>query len=80
LPGLLRLVCTGHEPKRPQRRGTVQHESTATGPDGGALWETLQDGDLHRWTREDVLPTDGMQEVRGSNPLSSTFPQVKGLL
>jgi hypothetical protein len=22
----------------------------------------------------------GMQEVRGSNPLSSTFPQVKGML
>jgi hypothetical protein len=28
----------------------------------------------------DVLPVDGMQEVRGSNPLSSTFPQLKGLL
>ena len=26
------------------------------------------------------LELHGMQEVRGSNPLSSTFPQVKGML
>jgi len=31
-----------------------------------------QDGDLREGTRVDVLPVDGMQEVRGSNPLSST--------
>ena len=36
---------------------------------------TAWDGDLHRCTAVDVLPVDGMQEVRGSNPLSST--QVK---
>jgi hypothetical protein len=35
-----------------------------------------QDGDLREGTRVDVLPVDGMQEVRGSNPLSSTsFPR-----
>ena len=33
---------------------------------------TWEDGDLHRWTRVDVLPPDGMQEVSGSSPLSST--------
>ena len=33
---------------------------------------TLEDGDLPRWTRVDVLPLDGMQEVWGSNPHSST--------
>ena len=33
---------------------------------------TLWDGELHRCTSVDVLPADGMQEVRGSNPLSST--------
>ena len=33
---------------------------------------TSRDGDLRGWTRADVLPADGMQEVRGSNPLSST--------
>ena len=31
-----------------------------------------EDGDLQRWTRVDVLPPDGMQEVSGSSPLSST--------
>ena len=36
------------------------------------LVRTLWDGDLHRRTAADVLPADGMQEVRGSNPLSST--------
>jgi len=33
---------------------------------------TFWDGDLHRWTRVDVLPLYGMQEVWGSNPHSST--------
>jgi hypothetical protein len=33
---------------------------------------TWEDGDLHGWTRVDVLPPDGMQEVSGSSPLSST--------
>ena len=37
---------------------------------------TSRDGDLRGWTRADVLPADGMQEVRGSNPRSSTsFPR-----
>ena len=65
-----------------QRRGlrAVQQESTATGPDSGGLVRTSRDGDVGRWTRADVLPADGMQEVRGSNPLSSTFRQVKGML
>ena len=31
-----------------------------------------EDGGLHGWTRVDVLPPDGMQEVSGSSPLSST--------
>ena len=31
-----------------------------------------EDGDLRVWTRVDVLPPDGMQEVSGSSPLSST--------
>jgi hypothetical protein len=33
---------------------------------------TREDGDLHRDTRVDVLPPDGMQEVSGWSPLSST--------
>jgi hypothetical protein len=37
---------------------------------------TSWDGDLHRRTAVDVLPADGMQEVRGSNPRSSTFFRV----
>jgi hypothetical protein len=36
-----------------------------------------EDGDLRVWTRVDVLPPDGMQEVSGSSPLSST--QVRSL-
>ena len=55
--------------------GAVQHGSTATGADGGAPWETRRDGDLRGWTRVDVLPPDGMQEVWGSNPHSSTAGQ-----
>ena len=51
----------------------VQHESTATGLDSGGLVRTSWDGDLHRWTAVDVLPLDGMQEVSGSSPLSSTL-------
>ena len=31
-----------------------------------------EDGDLRVWTRVDALPPDGMQEVSGSSPLSST--------
>jgi hypothetical protein len=50
----------------------VQRESTATGADLTGLVRTLWDGDLHRRTSVNVLPADGMQEVRGSNPLSST--------
>ena len=30
-----------------------------------------EDGDLHGWTRVDVLPPDGMQEVSGSSPQRS---------
>ena len=50
----------------------VQHGSTATHPDAGGRAGTREDGDLHGWTRVDVLPPDGMQEVSGSSPLSST--------
>jgi hypothetical protein len=50
----------------------VQHGSTATHLDAGGLAGTRKDGDLHGWTRVDVLPPDGMQEVSGSSPLSST--------
>ena len=54
----------------------VQQESTATGADLTGPVRTLWDGDLHRCTAVDVLPVDGMQEVRGSNPLSSTVFRV----
>ena len=53
-------------------RAGVQQESTATGADAGGRAGTREDGDLHGWTRVDVLPPDGMQEVSGSSPLSST--------
>jgi len=57
----------------PGRAGwPVQQESTATGADLTGLVRTLWDGDLRRRIAADVLPADGMQEVRGSNPLSST--------
>ncbi len=57
----------------PDRAGwPVQQESTATGADLTGRARTSWDGDLHRRTAVDVLPADGMQEVRGSNPLSST--------
>jgi hypothetical protein len=52
--------------------GPVQQESTATGGDLTGRAGTSWDGDLRRRTAVDVLPVDGMQEVRGSNPLSST--------
>ncbi len=57
--------------------GAGQHGSTATGQDGGAPWDTPRDGDLRGWTRVDVLPPDGMQEVWGSNPHSSTQVQKR---
>src|SRR5216684_4173127 len=50
----------------------VQQESTATGPDAGGPEWTREDGDLRLHTRVDGLPLDGMQEVWGSNPHSST--------
>src|ERR1700733_2604030 len=50
----------------------VQHGSTATHLDAGGLAGTREDGDLHGRTRVDALPPDGMQEVSGSSPLSST--------
>jgi hypothetical protein len=34
------------------------------------------DGDLRRWTTVTALPGDGMQEVRGSNPRSSTSRHI----
>ncbi len=43
--------------------GAVQHGSTATHLDAGGLAGTREDGDLHGWTRVDVLPPDGMQEI-----------------
>jgi hypothetical protein len=59
------------------RYGSSTAGSTATGADARGLVETREDGDLHRDTRVDVLPADGMQEVWGSNPHSST--QVRAL-
>ena len=59
-------------PRRVKEWRFVQRESTATGADLTGLVRTLWDGDLRRQTYVDVLPADGMQEVRGSNPLSST--------
>jgi hypothetical protein len=53
-------------------RRVVQQESTATGLDAGGPEWTREDGDLHRDTWMDGLPLDGMQEVWGSNPHSST--------
>jgi hypothetical protein len=50
----------------------VQQESTATGLDPGGLGCTSRDGDLRLRTPVDGLPLDGMQEVWGSNPHSST--------
>jgi hypothetical protein len=61
----------------PDRAGwPVQQESTATGADLTGQAHTSWDGDLHRRTSVDVLPVDGMQEVRGSNPRSSTFFRI----
>jgi hypothetical protein len=54
------------------RMAAVQHGSTATHMDAGGLAGTREDGDLRGWMRVDVLPPDGMQEVSGSSPLSST--------
>jgi hypothetical protein len=51
---------------------SVQQESTATGPDVDGPGWTLWDDDLQGRTPVDVLPADGMQEVWGSNPHSST--------
>src|SRR6266516_573838 len=61
---LLVEVCRG--------AAAVQQESTATGADVGGRAGTREDGDLRRYTLVDVLPGDGMQEARGSSPLSST--------
>jgi hypothetical protein len=47
-------------------------EKSATGADLTGLVCTLWDVDLRGRTAADVLPADGMQEVRGSSPLSST--------
>jgi len=52
------------------RMAAVQHGSTATHPDAGGLAGTRVDGDLHGWTRVDVLPPDGMQEASGSSRLA----------
>ena len=54
----------------------VQHGSTATHPDAGGRAGTREDGDLHGWTQVDVLPPDGVQEVSGSSPLSSTWSEA----
>ena len=35
---------------------------------------TSRDGDLRGWTQADVLPADGMQEVRGCRPFRSRLP------
>jgi hypothetical protein len=51
----------------------VQQGSTATCLDAGGPGCTLRDGGLRLRTLVDGLPLDGMQEVWGSNPLSSTL-------
>ena len=51
---------------------TVQQERTATDRDAGGLPGMREDGDLRGRTAVDALPADGMQEVWGSNPHSST--------
>jgi len=63
-------------PHSVMKRRFVQRESTATGADLTGLERTPWDGDLHRCTAVDVLPADGMQEARGSSPLSSTRSQI----
>ena len=78
--GAWRRQRQGHCGVIGELRRAVQHGSTATGPDGGESQRMAQDGDLRGWTPVDVLSADGMQEVRGSNPRSSTFPQVKAKL
>src|ERR1035438_906110 len=65
----------GHDSALLHRGGghrAVQQRSTATCLDSGGLLGTCRDGDLRRWTSVDGLPLDGMQEVWGSNPHSST--------
>ena len=57
--------------------GEYSTKSTGTRPDPGGLECMLQDGDLQRWTRVDGLPADGMQEVWGSNPHSSTGQKLQ---
>src|ERR1700733_14364741 len=69
-------AASGAATGAPARMAAVQHGSTATHPDACGRAGTREDGDLHRWTCVDVLPPDGMQEVSGSSPLSST--QVRG--
>jgi hypothetical protein len=54
----------------------VQRESTATGADLTGLVRTLWDGDLHRRTAVDVLPSVCKQGAGGSNPPSSTRPKT----
>jgi hypothetical protein len=50
----------------------AQQQSTATGRDRKGRVRTPWDCDLRGWTPVDGLPLDGMQEVWGSNPHSST--------
>jgi hypothetical protein len=57
--------------------GGVRHGSTATGPDPGGSECTLQDADQHRYTSVDVVPADGMQEVRSSSLRSSTSRYIR---
>ena len=67
--GAVRMVV------EPAGAAVVQNGSTATHPDAGGRAGTREDGDLHGWTRVDVLPP-GMQEVSGSSPLSSTWSEA----
>jgi hypothetical protein len=53
-----------------QRYSTEVQQLTRTRADLCGRGRTVT---LHRWTRVDVLPPDGMQEVRSSNLLSSTL-------
>jgi hypothetical protein len=54
----------------------VQQGSTATSADEGRRRCTFRDGDLRERTPADVLRGDGMQEVWGSNPHSSTVQRL----
>ncbi len=71
---MMRKCATYSRVLRPR---IVPQKSTATRTDASGLWWTAWDGGLRGWTGVDVLPVDGMQEARGSSPLSSAGQRNK---